>query len=99
MKDPIVQAGALVLRQKAKPVAKKDITSPAIQKIIAHMKKALSKEDFGVAIAAPQIGEPLRIFVIAGKAFLTDEDKKAFECSVRARLRVPHRKRTREKTG
>jgi peptide deformylase len=69
MKDPIVQAGALVLRQKAKPVAKKDITSPAIKKIIAHMKKALSCEDFGVAIAAPQIGEPLRMFVISGRVF------------------------------
>ncbi|HUD02503.1 MAG TPA: peptide deformylase [Candidatus Paceibacterota bacterium] len=89
MKDPIVQAGALVLRQKAKPVAKKDITSPAIKKIIAHMKKALSKEDFGVAIAAPQIGEALRIFVIAGKAFLTDEDKKAFEEDEHADRDVP----------
>ena len=78
MKDPIVQAGALVLRQTAKPVAKKDITSPKIAKVIAHMKKALAVEDFGVAIAAPQIGASLRIFIIAGKAFITDEDKKAF---------------------
>ncbi|MGC9602221.1 MAG: peptide deformylase [Minisyncoccia bacterium] len=69
MKDPIVQAGALILRQKAKPVAKKDVTSPAIKKIIARMKKALSKEDFGVAIAAPQIGESLRMFVISGRVF------------------------------
>jgi peptide deformylase len=69
MKDPIVQAGALVLRQKAKPVAKKDIPSPAIAKIVARMKKALSTEDFGVAIAAPQVGESLRIFVISGRVF------------------------------
>ena len=69
MKDPIVQEGEPVLRGKAKPVAKKDISSPKIVKIIARMKKALAKEAFGVALAAPQIGEPLRIFVIAGKVF------------------------------
>jgi peptide deformylase len=60
------------LRAIAAPVAKKDITSPKIQKIIARMKKALADEEFGVAIAAPQIGESLRIFVIAGSVF---EDK------------------------
>ena len=69
MKDPIVQAGEPVLRGKAKPVAKKDIGSAKVAKIIARMKKALAKEAFGVALAAPQIGEPLRIFVIAGKVF------------------------------
>ena len=89
MKDPIVQAGALVLRQKAKPVAKKDITSPAIKKIIAHMKKALSCEDFGVAIAAPQIGQPLRIFVIAGKAFLSSSVKNALPAITKMRSGSP----------
>jgi len=72
MKDPIVQEGDTVLCGKAKPVAKKDIGSPKIVKIIARMKKALAKEAFGVALAAPQIGEPLRIFVIAGKVFATE---------------------------
>ena len=69
MKDPIVQAGAPVLKAVAAPVPKKDITSRKIKAVIAKMKKALAKEDFGVAIAAPQIGEPLRIFVISGKVF------------------------------
>ena len=58
-----------MLRVKAKPVAKKDIGSANIVKVVARMKKALAAEDFGVAIAAAQIGEPLRIFVVAGKAF------------------------------
>jgi len=79
MKDPIVQEGARVLREKAKPVLKKDIGSKALTSVITKMKKALAGENFGVAIAAPQIGESLRIFVIAGRAFLTDEDKKAFD--------------------
>jgi len=79
MKDPIVQAEEPILRKKAKEVAKKDIGSKKISSVIAHMKKALSNEDFGVAIAAPQIGESLRIFVIAGRAFLSDEEKKGVE--------------------
>ncbi len=79
MKDPVVQEGAAVLREKAKPVLKKDIGNEAITSVINTMKKALAGENFGVAIAAPQIGESLRIFVIAGRAFLTDEDKKAFD--------------------
>ena len=57
------------MRGTAKAVAKKDIGSAKIIKIIECMKKALAKEAFGVAIAAPQIGEPLRIFVISGKVF------------------------------
>lgn len=69
MRDAIVQVGDPVLRTKAKPVLKKDIGGKAVQKVIASMKKALAKEEYGVAIAAPQIGESLRIFVVAGKVF------------------------------
>jgi peptide deformylase len=69
MKDPIVQVGAPVLRQTAKPVAKKDFDSKALKLLIAKMKKSLDKEKYGVAIAAPQVGASLRLFVVAGRAF------------------------------
>jgi peptide deformylase len=72
MKDPVVQIGAPVLRQKAKPVLKKDFSSSALKALIKKMKKVLDKEKYGVAIAAPQIDAPLRLFVVAGRAF--DED-------------------------
>ena len=68
-KDPIVQAGAPVLTQKAKPISKKDFGSPALAKLLQKMSKVLAQEEFGVALAAPQVGEPLRLFIIAGKAF------------------------------
>src|SRR3989344_5427860 len=55
VKDIIVQAGEPVLRGKAKPVAKKDIGSAKITAIIGRLKKALAKEAFGVALAAPPI--------------------------------------------
>jgi len=65
----IIQDGDPVLRETAKPVPVEEIASPAIQKIIADMKEALSVAPDGVAIAAPQIAVPLRIFVVAGKVF------------------------------
>ncbi|MCX6820190.1 MAG: peptide deformylase [Candidatus Adlerbacteria bacterium] len=75
MKDPIVQAGAKVLSQKAAPVLKKDIGGKALDALIKKMKKALAAEEFGVAIAAPQVGESLRMFVVGEKAFKKDTDE------------------------
>lgn len=64
----IVQKEEAVLRKIAKDIPIKEITSPKIQKIIEDMKIALASQDDGVAIAAPQIGLPLRIFVVSKKA-------------------------------
>ncbi len=61
----IVQQNDPVLREIAQTVAIKDITSPKIKKIIRDMKEALASQKDGVAIAAPQIGVPLRIFVVS----------------------------------
>lgn len=64
-----------VLRDTAKEVKVNEIESPIIQKIIKDMKKALDTQDDGVAIAAPQIGVSLRIFVVSHKVFeLFDEE-------------------------
>lgn len=62
----IVQQGDPVLRELAQTVPLKDIPTPKIQNIIADMKAALESQKDGVAIAAPQIGIPLRIFVVSG---------------------------------
>ncbi len=64
----IVQSPDPVLRQVAAPVAKTAITTPAFQKIITSMKHALAEQEDGVAIAAPQIGESIRVFVVAARA-------------------------------
>ncbi len=68
----IVQNGHPVLRTVAKEVPLADITKPKIQKILADMALALHSQDDGVAIAAPQIGVSLRIFVVSGKVFEED---------------------------
>ncbi len=65
----IVQKENPVLRKTAERVLVRDITTPHIQKIIRDMSAALATQDDGVAIAAPQIGVSLRIFVVAGKIF------------------------------
>ena len=68
----IVQKEERVLRQEAKEVPIKDIKSSKIQKILKEMSAALKSQSDGVAIAAPQIGYSLQIFVIAGKMFHKD---------------------------
>jgi peptide deformylase len=63
---PIVQRDAPVLREKAREVPIADITSPEIKAVIKDMKASLATQDDGIAIAAPQIGVGLRIFVVSG---------------------------------
>lgn len=64
----IVSEGNSVLREKAEEVPLFDITSPRIRKIIKEMSKTLARERDGVALAAPQIGESLQIFIVSGNA-------------------------------
>lgn len=68
----IIQNGDPVLRTKAKEILVKDIRTPKIQKVLKEMSAALATQSDGVAIAAPQIGYALRIFVVAGKIFDPD---------------------------
>ena len=65
----IVQKENPVLRAIAKEVPIPEITSAHVKRVIRDMKKMLKTQPDGVAIAAPQIGESLRIFVVSGKIF------------------------------
>ncbi len=67
MTKNILQKEEKVLRQIAEIVPVEDIGSNRISKIITEMKEALDSQDDGVAIAAPQIGYSLRIFVVSRK--------------------------------
>jgi peptide deformylase len=68
----IVQSEDKVLRKISKEVPISSIKSPKIQKVLHDMSEALLSQNDGVAIAAPQIGVSLRIFVVSGRIF--DED-------------------------
>ena len=60
----IVQTGDRVLRETAKEISLAEIKSAKIKNILAQMTKALSVAKDGVALAAPQVGVPLRIFIV-----------------------------------
>ncbi len=60
----IVQDGDLVLRQKAQEVPETLFGTPELTAIIKDMEEALDAEKDGVAIAAPQIAVPYRIFLV-----------------------------------
>jgi len=60
----IVQTGDKVLRETAKEISLAEIKSAKIKKILAQMTKAFSVAKDGVALAATQIGVPLRIFIV-----------------------------------
>lgn len=66
---PIVQNGDPVLRAIAKELSPAEIASAKVKKVIRDMKTALSTQADGVAIAAPQIGVSMRIFVVSGRIF------------------------------
>lgn len=70
----IVTDGAPVLRAVAQPVSKEQFGTPELKRILDRMSEALRGEAHGVAIAAPQINESLRIFVVRGY-IIKDEEK------------------------
>lgn len=70
----IVQKENEVLHQPAKEVAEELFDTPKLKKIITDMSEALAKEDDGVALAAPQIGLPLRIFIVSSKIFANNSE-------------------------
>lgn len=77
----ILQKEASVLRKIAEDVPIESIGSKELSKIIDEMKEALWSQDDGVAIAAPQIGYPLRIFIVSKRveAILREEKDGKFE--------------------
>lgn len=71
----ILDREAPVLREKANEVPVDKIASSEIKKTISQMRSALYGEDDGVAIAAPQIGVGLRIFLVRGSILKGDVEE------------------------
>ncbi len=65
-----------ILREVALAVKIEEIGSKKISLILKKMKRTLHAEEDGVAIAAPQIGVSLRIFVVSGPALTLMKKKK-----------------------
>lgn len=60
----IVQEGAPVLRETAEPVPEALFGSGELSRIVSDMAEALDAQPEGVALAAPQIAVPYRLFVV-----------------------------------
>ena len=69
MTSPIRQVKDPVLRQIAKVVPLEDLSAPWLKKIIGEMSATLAQCVDGVALAAPQIGELWRLFIVGERAF------------------------------
>lgn len=61
------------LREKARDIPLPDISASHIQDLIEDMKELLSHEEYGVALAAPQLGEPIKLFIVSGRALARDK--------------------------
>lgn len=66
----ILQKHEVVLRKIAKEVHIHDVKTSKIKKILNEMSASLKSQGDGVAIAAPQIGYSLRIFVVSDRIFM-----------------------------
>lgn len=67
---PIVAYGDPVLRKKAKEITK---DYPKLDELIENMKETMYGA-FGVGLAAPQIGVPIRLFLVDTSPFAEDDD-------------------------
>ncbi len=67
----IVQAGDPVLRRRAREVPLDALASPFVQQLVTTMVQTM-RAATGVGIAAPQVGESMRIIV------MEDDDEKLF---------------------
>ncbi len=61
------------LRKVARDLPLEEIGSERIQDLIAQMKELLSHEEYGVALAAPQLGESIKLFIVSGRALARDK--------------------------
>ncbi len=68
----VVQKENKILRQKARELKPEEIKSGKIKKLLKKMSETLISYDEGVALAAPQVAESLRIFIVSGRFFHPD---------------------------
>ena len=75
----LTKFGNPVLRKKTRRLRPKEILTTEIQTLIANMRYTLKKENYGVGIAAPQVGTPTAISVIGIKPTPNRPELKPFD--------------------
>ena len=64
------------MRSPAKEIPMADIKGVNIQAIIKTLKRVIAENEEAVAVAAPQIGKSLKIFVVSGYVFSPENKEK-----------------------
>lgn len=82
----IVQAGDPVLRRRAREVTADELGTPFVQQLIATMVQTMRGAP-GVGLAAPQVGESLRILVMED-----DDEKQLASMSEARRIELDRRR-------
>lgn len=67
--EKIVNKGHPALSRIARPITMAEIGTPELNSVIETMRVELASQEDGVAIAAPQVGESIRLFVVSPLAF------------------------------
>lgn len=75
----VVLDGEKVLREKAKDVPVPDIKKGLYKAIISDMQSTLALCHDGVALAAPQVGKSIRLFIVSPKVFEQGQSARAKE--------------------
>lgn len=60
-----------ILRRVSEPI---EAITPAIGKLVARMEATLLKTEHGIGLAAPQIGENVRVFIMSPERIWQEED-------------------------
>ncbi len=69
----VLQKGDKILEQKAEEISLDEVESTNIKDIISNMKEVLNNAKDAVALAAPQVGQSLRLFLMSKKVFKNDK--------------------------
>ena len=83
----LLQVGEPVLRDRARPLTVKEISSSSIQELISSMRDTL-RDAPGVGLAAPQVGLPIQLAIIEDPPEYWTE-LSASELAARERAAVP----------
>lgn len=75
----LTRLGNPLLRKVAKRLTSKDIQSNTIQNLIADIRHTLAKNEYGVGLAAPQVGKSMALSVVGIKPTPNRPELKPFE--------------------
>ena len=82
---PIVQLPSRALELSAKEIPPAEISGSKIRALIGDMKRMLARAEDGVGLAAPQVGQSLRLFLVSEEAKVIDNATKGTRAAHEAR--------------